>query len=449
MSKPRMGDLVTHAGRATVFREHFIDDGVRLVSEVTGQGTTQRIVISRAQNSVSWEGPEGPRSRVLGGTEIAVENGCWQPYAFFAERLGEGSHDLQLFVPSLDRSVPAHLDITRAPNGERVVEGRLGSTAARIVIGRDGIVASAEVPSQKVRVTPPGEPESEPTPAGIRAEERTIAADQATLRGTLWVPDQGSDTLAIIVAGSGPTDRDGNNPLGISWGPLRALAQGLAARGMASLRYDKRGIGASEMRTPESAVTFATMVDDAEAILRAGKSSGPFKKIVVMGHSEGALIALALAQRNAMDGVALLSVPGKNPLETLRDQLARKVPAAELAWFDQFWKALREGTEPPPAPNALFERMFSPSVRPFLRSLVDIDPPSLLRAMPKALSVVVIQGSRDAQVEAKDARKLADGRPGTRFVLIPEAGHLLSRIGTDGKEPRIADEVFDALTSSF
>jgi predicted alpha/beta hydrolase len=85
-----------------------------------------------------------------------------------------------------------------------------------------------------------------------------------TLRGTWLAPAGAPGAAAVIVAGSGPTDRDGNSPLGISASTYRMLAEALGAQGIATVRYDKRGLGGSANVAPDAnAVTVAAFAGDA------------------------------------------------------------------------------------------------------------------------------------------------------------------------------------------
>src|SRR5690606_11236335 len=116
--------------------------------------------------------------------------------------------------------------------------------------------------------------------------------------------------VVLIIAGSGPTDRDGNSPLLPGQNnSLRLLAEGLAQRGIATLRYDKRGIAESanaELR--EADLRFNTYVDDAAALLSRLHDDARFSRVSVVGHSEGALIAVMAAQKAAVD--AIVSIAG-------------------------------------------------------------------------------------------------------------------------------------------
>jgi len=127
-----------------------------------------------------------------------------------------------------------------------------------------------------------------------------IPADPAPLHGTLLLPyAPGPHPALLLVAGSGPVDRDGNLP-SLHNDSLRLLAEGLAACGIATLRADKRGVGASHAAAPdEAALSLDTYVNDAVSWMHALAADPAIARVGLLGHSEGALIASVLTQKFA------------------------------------------------------------------------------------------------------------------------------------------------------
>ncbi|HUO02821.1 MAG TPA: alpha/beta hydrolase, partial [Rhizomicrobium sp.] len=124
----------------------------------------------------------------------------------------------------------------------------------------------------------------------------TLDSGTGTLAGTLLGPDNARAAI-VMLAGSGPTDRDGNSVLGIRAAPYRLLAEGLAARGVATLRVDKRGLGGSAGAL--KAVTdlrIGTYADDAKLWAAELRQQTGRRCVWILGHSEGALIAELAAQ---------------------------------------------------------------------------------------------------------------------------------------------------------
>ena len=166
------------------------------------------------------------------------------------------------------------------------------------------------------------------------AEAITLETPTGTLFGTLAVPQsQSSIPIVLIIAGSGPTDRDGNSPL--LKGPnnsLKLLAEGLAAQGIASVRYDKRGIGetgkamqlaAEKAKIPlrEEDLSFEAYIDDAERWGKKLRADRRFSSLIVIGHSEGSLIGMVAALRIGADGFVSIAGAGRPLQEIILDQV--------------------------------------------------------------------------------------------------------------------------------
>ena len=157
--------------------------------------------------------------------------------------------------------------------------------------------------------------------------ERSIQA--GLLSGTLLAPsDTASRPLVLIIPGSGPTDQNGNNPLGVKASTYRLIAEGLAAQGIASLRIDKRGMHASAAAAPDpNAVTIVDYASDVRTWVAEARKLTGSACVWLLGHSEGGLVALAAAQTEPnICGLLLVSVAGRPLGEVLRTQL-RSNPA--------------------------------------------------------------------------------------------------------------------------
>ncbi|WP_313452235.1 serine aminopeptidase domain-containing protein [Brevundimonas sp.] len=263
--------------------------------------------------------------------------------------------------------------------------------------------------------------------------EIVLPSQPAPLHGTLLTPP-GASAVAVILPGSGPTDRDGNSPMGVAAGTYRLLAEGLADQGIATLRIDKRGIAASAAAGPaEADLRFDAYAADArawaaEAAARAGKPCA-----WLIGHSEGALVALkAVAggddpESSKVCGLILLAGAGRPAGVVLREQLTALPDPLKTQAYDALTEleAGRTVAEPPAALAALFR----PSVQPYLISWLPLDPAMLLAAYDGP--VFIGQGTTDIQVGVIDAQALAAADPDATLKLWDGVNHVLKTAPAD------------------
>jgi uncharacterized protein len=199
-------------------------------------------------------------------------------------------------------------------------------------------------------------------------------------------------------------------------------------------------------------VVFGDFVEDAVAVAARVRSDTRFSAVSVLGHSEGGRIAIDVAARGSVDGLILVATAGRPLAVLLREQLSRQLDAAQLAEVDRIVAAIRADQPADPIPDTL-KSLFAPSVRPFLRSIIDSDPAPALAAL--RVPVVIVQGETDAQVSVEDARLLAAARPDARCVILPRVNHVLKEEAAralpqasyaDGSRP-LAPGVVDAVLS--
>ncbi|MDY0871391.1 alpha/beta hydrolase [Dongia rigui] len=254
------------------------------------------------------------------------------------------------------------------------------------------------------------------------------------------VPDAAARPIALILPGSGPTDRDGNNPLGIQAAPYRLLAHALGNRGISSVRIDKRGLFSSAGATADAnAVTIADYVDDAGVWLNRIGQVTDAKDIWLIGHSEGGLIALATALAcRRITGLILLATPGRRLGAILRSQLmANPANAALLDQAMQAIDALERGVHVDDTTlHPALMPLFRGEVQSFLIDALSYDPIDLLRRV--AVPVLVLQGDKDLQVDTEDACLLAAARPGVDVLIPPGVNHVLKTVTTDDRAANLA-----------
>jgi pimeloyl-ACP methyl ester carboxylesterase len=268
-------------------------------------------------------------------------------------------------------------------------------------------------------------------PLAPSSDTLTLATPTGNLGGTLLVPaGNGPFPLVVIIAGSGPTDRDGNSILlpGKN-NSLLMLAEGLADHGIASLRYDKRGVGASRQALQsETDLRFDMGADDAAAWVKKLRPDPRFSTIVIVGHSEGSLLGMLAARRSPVDGYVSIAGAGRAADKVLRDQLSKQLPPALLAEANRALDTLLAGHTVASPPQSLMV-LFRPSVQPYLISWLKVDPRVEVAAL--TIPVLIVQGTLDGQVLPSEARLLAAAQPKATLVLIDGMNHVFKRVAAD------------------
>ncbi|SNY20975.1 hypothetical protein SAMN05660659_01921 [Pseudomonas sp. LAMO17WK12:I6] len=264
--------------------------------------------------------------------------------------------------------------------------------------------------------------------------QRPISLDTGSgeLFGSLLLPKSDNPVpVVLILAGSGPTDRDGNNPDGGRNDSLKRLAWVLAKHNIASVRYDKRGVAASRPATPdERNLSVEGYVDDAVAWSQKLKSDPRFGPLILLGHSEGALIATLAAPR--ADAAALISLSGSaRPVDqVIREQLARSLPPPLMLRSNQILDSLKAGHTDADVPAPL-QPIFRPSVQPYLISLFRQDPAKAFAQLK--MPALIVQGSNDMQVGVGDAQALKAAKPDAELVVIEGMNHVMRIVPADVK----------------
>ncbi|MGZ3182337.1 MAG: alpha/beta hydrolase [Telluria sp.] len=262
-------------------------------------------------------------------------------------------------------------------------------------------------------------------PQGITESEVTLDTGSGILHGTLELPRKPAPVPALlIVAGSGPTDRDGNSTLLPGKNDsLKMLADALAQAGIATVRYDKRGVGASKAAlASEETLRFDDIAADAAGWLRQMKQDRRFARVSILGHSEGSLVAMVAAQKEPAASVVSLSGPAQAAPALLRAQLKDKLPPALVAENERVLSALEKGQLVPDAPAQL-AMLYRPSVQPYLISWFRHAPAAEIARLQAP--VLVVNGSTDLQVPLAEANALAQANPRAQLVVVPGMNHVL------------------------
>jgi len=266
-----------------------------------------------------------------------------------------------------------------------------------------------------------------------------IDGPKGPIEGTFVDAGKGAPVV-IIIPGSGPTDRDGNNPLGVTAAPYRLLAEALGEKGVSTLRADKRGMFGSKTAIPDpNAVTLADYAADAHNWARALRQKTGAHCIWLLGHSEGSLVALKAAQQPTdLCGIILASAPGRKLGDVLREQLQSNpanAPLLPIALPALASLEARKTVDTSTMPAPLL-KLFAPQVQPFLMDLLSQDPAAEVAAT--TLPVLIVQGTKDLQVSTVDAEALKKAQPKAELHLIPNMNHVLKDVAGDDRAANMA-----------
>ena len=291
-----------------------------------------------------------------------------------------------------------------------------------------------------------------------QTEEPTqLKTADLTLSGTLTLPQNttGPVPVVLLIAGSGPTDRNGNNPIpagqpnSVKANSYKLLADSLAARGVAVLRYDKRGVGTSvKPGMTEQGLTFDTYIQDAVGWLQQLRSDRRFAKIVVAGHSEGSLIGMVAARQAKADAFVSIAGPGDDIATKLKTQLEPQLPEPARQETFAALDSLKAGYRLRKLPTSypIIQQLFRPTVQPYLISWMKYDPAAQVKLL--TVPVLIVQGKRDVQVTERDAERLKAAQPRAQLQLFEAMSHALKDVKTTGMQETMAtyDDSYLPLT---
>ncbi len=264
--------------------------------------------------------------------------------------------------------------------------------------------------------------------------EVTLKTPTGDLYGSLVIPMENRlGVVALIIPGSGPTDRDGNSILikGAN-NSLKMLADSLAIEGISTLRIDKRGIAKSRAAlTSEENLRFEDMVEDAVSWLRFLKADKRFGKIAVIGHSEGSLVGMLAAEISDADAFVSIAGAGHSIDGILVQQLSKQLTPELMDTVKQYLATLKK-EERIANPNKLFMALFRPSVQPYMISFLKYNPANEIKNVKG--KVMLVQGTADLQVGMDEFELLKTSRPTAQTLVIEGMNHVLKQVGTSATE---------------
>jgi uncharacterized protein len=277
------------------------------------------------------------------------------------------------------------------------------------------------------------------------------------LNGTFQPGSLPSRPVVLIIPGSGPTDRNGNNSFGLKASTYRLLAEGLAKADIASVRIDKRGLSGSGGAVDGNAVIMADYVSDIRSWMKVIRDKTKIPCVWLFGHSEGGLVATLTAQ-NPMQicGVILVATPGRSFDRVLKEQLNNNPANAPiLGDAEKAIDGLKAGRRVDvSAMHPALQQLFAPPIQGYLIDLFGYDPAKLLSATK--LPVLIVQGQQDIQVSEQDANLLKAAKPDSKLVTLANVTHTLKMVASadpamnvatySNPDLPIAQSVVDAVT---
>ncbi len=246
--------------------------------------------------------------------------------------------------------------------------------------------------------------------------------------GSLITPNSGSDRLAIIIGGSGPTDRDGNQNFLKTYN-LKKLAQELAVNGIATFRYDKRIVKQIKMNSVDPNIKFDDFVSDAMDVVQYFKSKQKFKNIYIIGHSQGSLIGMLASQKD-VNGFISIAGAGQSIDAVIIEQVEKTAPMFTED-TKRVFDLLRSGKTTTDYPQALTS-IFDSSLQEFMMSWMKYDPAVVIKKLD--LPVLIVNGTKDLQVSVAEAQLLHEASKTSELVVIDKMNHVLFIIHGDAQE---------------
>jgi pimeloyl-ACP methyl ester carboxylesterase len=255
------------------------------------------------------------------------------------------------------------------------------------------------------------------------------------IKGSLLMPDAKTAVpVVLLISGSGPTDRDGNQP-NMKNNSMKMIAEALRGKGIASVRFDKRAIAESKAAfTSELNLRFENYIEDVKAWVDKLDKDDRFSKIIVAGHSEGSLIGMVASVNNKkVKGYISIAGAGRPADEILKEQLQAQPMNLRIGMYKMIDK-LKNGDTIDNVP-AQYNALFRPSIQPYMISWFKYDPQKEIAKLK--IPVLILQGTMDIQVKITDFDLLAKANPSAQKKLVPDMNHVLKTISTIDKKVQI------------
>lgn len=258
-----------------------------------------------------------------------------------------------------------------------------------------------------------------------------IETENGIIKGTLTRHLKKEEcVVALIIAGSGATDRNGNNGL-MQNNSLKLLSAVLFQKKISSLRYDKRGVGASSLaQMREEELRFEHYINDAFRWIEYLNKNFVNCKVAVVGHSEGSLIGMIASQYTDVDFFISISGLGQPAYQIIQKQLENQ-PQFVVEKANLILSSLARGIKEANVPTYLFS-LFRPSIQSYLISWFKYDPAEEIKKLN--FPTLILHGNTDIQVTIEQGRSLSKASNNASFVVIDGMNHILKTASIDNKQ---------------
>lgn len=259
----------------------------------------------------------------------------------------------------------------------------------------------------------------------FKSQDLTISEH---IDGTLLeLSNDKATNLAIIIAGSGPTDRNGNQNF-MKSNSLKSLAEALTKHNIATFRYDKRVVKQILKGKVDPNIMFDDFVSDAQSIVDYFNEKNTYKNIVVIGHSQGSLVGM-LASSKA-DAFISLAGAGQDISMVITEQVGKTAPffIEETKRVFGVLKSGKTTTDYSPALASLFNI----DLQPFMMNWMQYNPAEIISSLD--IPVLIVNGTKDLQVSVEEAKLLNEALPTSEIVIINNMNHVLFTIDGDDLE---------------
>lgn len=260
-----------------------------------------------------------------------------------------------------------------------------------------------------------------------KESDLTLKINSEEIFGTLTTPNLSQKyPVALLISGSGPTDRNGNNVI-MKNNSLKMLAETLAKNGIASLRFDKRGIAASKASAKsEENLRFENYIDDVKSWVDLLKKDNRFSKIIIIGHSEGSLIGMIASVK--ADKFISIAGAGDSADKLIKTQIASKSNKQVEDLTFPIIDSLKNGNTVKKV-DPILNSLFRASIQPYLISWFKYNPQAEIKKLN--IPVLIVQGNNDLQVTVKDAESLAQSNKKAELLIVDKMNHIMKIVDGD------------------